>query len=305
MTQSRTVTASDGLALAVHAYTAIDPSRPTIVAIHGYPDNHRVWDGVADELAGRYNVVSYDVRGAGESGRPARRSGYRFAQLVADLGAVIDDLGVDRVHLVAHDWGSIQAWAAVTDDSVRHRVASFTSISGPHLNYAGAFLRSSARTPRGLFDVLRQLLASSYIGFFLCPGLPELTIWARVMTNVFALVELLGRPRGSGQPRAVTTRSIRDYLNGLNLYRANMPAPFLAPGKQLPQTTVPVQTLVARRDYFVSPPLQRFTGSIPPHGRIVPIEGGHWVVASHPGVIARLTAEWVDLTTGTRARDTV
>ena len=90
------------------------------------------------------------------------------------------------------------------------------------------------------------------------------------------------------------TRSIRDYLNGLNLYRANMPAPFLAPGKQLPQTSVPVQVLVARKDYFVSPPLQRFTGSIPAHGRVVPIEGGHWVVSSYPEVIAQLTAEWVD-----------
>ncbi|OBI14215.1 alpha/beta hydrolase [Mycobacterium sp. E2462] len=300
MTQSRVVTATDGIALAVHAYAPIDRSRPTVVAIHGYPDNHHVWDGVADELGGRYNVVAFDVRGSGESGTPARRSGYRFAQLVADIGTVIDSIGVDRVHLVAHDWGSIQAWAAVTDDSVAPKIASFTSISGPHLNYAGAFLRS-ARTPRGVIDVVRQVLASSYIGFFLCPGVPELTIWARATTSVFALVELLGRPRGSGQRRAATTRSLRDYLNGLNLYRANMPAPFLA--NRLPRTAVPVQTLVARRDYFVSPPLQRFTGSIPPHGRVVPIEGGHWVVASHPGVIARLTGEWVDQTAAARARD--
>ncbi len=103
---------------------------------------------MAHELAGKpYNVVAYDVRGAGESTRPAKRSGYLFAQLVSDIGAVIDSLGVGRVHLLAHDWGSIQAWAAVTDASVMGKVGSFTSISGPHLNYAGAFLRS-ARTPR-------------------------------------------------------------------------------------------------------------------------------------------------------------
>ena len=292
MTQSSTVIASDGVSLAVHARTDIDRRRPTILAIHGYPDNHHVWDGVADELGGRYNFVAYDVRGAGESSKPARRSGYRLPQLISDIGAVIDSLGVDEVHLVAHDWGSIQAWAAVTDDSVMGRVASFTSISGPHLNYAGRFLRSP-RTPRGVFDVLKQALASSYIWFFLCPGVPELAIWSRATVTVFAAVELIGRPRGGG-PRAAPTRSIRDYLNGLNLYRANMPAPFLAPGKQLPQTTVPVQVLVARKDYFVSPPLQRFTGSIPERGRVIPIEGGHWVVTSHPGVIAQLTAEWVN-----------
>ena len=95
--------------------------------------------------------------------------------------------------------------------------------------------------------------------------------------------------------RRAAYRSINDYLNGLNLYRANMPGPILAPGAQLPQTTVPVQVLVARKDYFVSPALQRFTGSIPPGSRVVPIEGGHWVVSSRPDVVARLTGEWVDL----------
>ncbi len=209
-----------------------------------------------------------------------------------DVGAVIDSLDVDEVHLLAHDWGSIQGWAAVTDDSVRGRIASLTSISGPHLNYAGRFLRS-ARTPREMADVAKQFLASGYIWFFLCPGAPEVAIRSRLVTKVFAAVERIGRP-GTPGPRGAAYRSIDDYLNGLNLYRANMPTPILAPPPQLPQTTVPVQVLVADKDYFVSPALQRFTGSIPPGGRVVPIEGGHWVVTSHPGVVARLTGEWVD-----------
>ena len=128
------VTASDGVTLAVHAYTEIDRQRPTLLAIHGYPDNHHVWDGVAAHLDGRYNFVAYDVRGAGESGCPDGRSGYRFPQLISDVGAVIDSLGVDQVHVLAHDWGSIQAWAAVTDQTVMTKVASLTSCSGPHLN---------------------------------------------------------------------------------------------------------------------------------------------------------------------------
>jgi pimeloyl-ACP methyl ester carboxylesterase len=290
-----TVTASDGVSLAVHAYNEIDNRRPTILAIHGYPDNHRVWDGVAAQLADRYNFVAYDVRGAGESTRPEGRSGYLFPQLVSDVAAVIDSLGVDQVHLLAHDWGSIQGWAAVTDDLVMGRIASFTSISGPHLNYAGRFLRSP-RTPRGVFDVVRQIVASGYIWFFLCPGVPEMAIRARATVKVLAAVELIGRRGARGQRRAATIRSIDDYLNGLNLYRANMPGPILAPPAELPKTSVPVQVLVARKDYFVTPALQRFTGSIPDGGRVVSIEGGHWVVASHPDVVARLTSEWADLT---------
>lgn len=289
------VTASDGATLAVHRYTEIDAARPTILAIHGWPDNHHLWDGVASELeenhAGRYNVVAYDVRGAGESSRPARRSDYAFAQLVSDIGAVIDSLGVGPVHLLAHDWGSIAAWAAVTDDAVMAKVASFTSISGPHLRYAGRFLRS-ARTPRAVGQVAMQLLGSLYIAFFLCPGLPELAFLSRVGVLVHRALERIGRPRGRRDP---TPRSITDYVTGLKLYRANMPGPMLSPGPRLPQTSVAVQTLVPRHDIFVTPALQRFTGAIPAGGRVIPIEGGHWVVTARPEVIAELTADWVDL----------
>jgi NAD(P)-dependent dehydrogenase (short-subunit alcohol dehydrogenase family)/pimeloyl-ACP methyl ester carboxylesterase len=286
------VTASDGIALAVHAYTEIDPQRPTVLAIHGWPDNHHLWDGVADELGGRYNFVAYDVRGAGESERPSGRSGYRFPQLISDVGAVIDSLGVGQVHLLAHDWGSIQGWAAVTDDAVMSKVASFTSISGPHLSYAGRFLRS-ARGPRGLFDVVRQFMASGYIWLFLCPGLPELMFRSGLGVKV---IDAFGRI-GNSSTRTQTlapARSTGDYVNGLNLYRANMPGPFLAPGAQLPQTNVPVQVLVPRMDIFVTPALQRFTGSIPLGSRVIPIEGGHWVVTSRPDVVARLAGEWID-----------
>jgi short-subunit dehydrogenase/pimeloyl-ACP methyl ester carboxylesterase len=300
MTTTSSITASDGVSLAIHRYTEIDAARPTILAIHGWPDNHHLWDGVAAELDkrcnGRYNVVAYDVRGAGESSRPAKRSGYAFPQLVSDVGAVIDSLEVDRVHLLGHDWGSIQAWAAVTDESVMGKVASFTSISGPHLQYAGAFLRSG-RTPRTLAQVARQLVFSGYIGFFLCPVVPELAFRSRLAVKVVEAVELIGRSSTRSQHRR-PPRSIADYVNGLNLYRANMPAPFLSPGSQLPTTTVGVQVLVPRQDLFVTPALQRFTGAIPGGGRVVPIEGGHWVVTSRPDVIARLTGEWVDRNIG-------
>ena len=52
--------------------------------------------------------------------------------------------------------------------------------------------------------------------------------------------------------------------------------------------------LVPRKDIFVTPALQRFTGAIPDGGRVITIEGGHWVVTARPDVVARLTAEWVE-----------
>ncbi len=300
MTINSGLTSSDGVALAVHRYTEVDTARPTILAVHGWPDNHHVWDPVAEEFArsypDRYNVVAYDVRGAGESSRPAKRSGYAFEHLVSDLGAVIDSLGVEQVHLLAHDWGSIQAWAAITDESVMNKIASFTSISGPHLQYAGVFLRS-ARTPRTLAQVARQLMGSAYIPFFLCPGVPEVAFRSRLGVKLVEAFERIGRS-STRSHRHATPRSITDYVNGLNLYRANMPGPMLSPGRELSKTSVPVQVLVPRKDIFVTPAVQRFTGTIPAGSRVISIEGGHWVVTSRPDVVARLTSEWVDRSGG-------
>jgi len=285
--------ASDGVSLAVHAYTELDPQRPTILAIHGYPDNHHIWDGVAEQLIelypGRYNVVAYDVRGAGASSAPAQRSGYRFPQLIDDVGAVIEHLGVDQVHLLGHDWGSIQGWAAITDAGVAAKVGSYTSISGPHLDYAGKFLRS-ARSPRTLADVIRQLLESSYIWLFLTPRVPEAAFRSGLGVRVLGWLDRIGR---SGKPQPAMPRGENDYVNGLNLYRANMPGPFLKPARPLPATDVAVQVLAPRLDLFVSPALQRFTGSIPAKHRVLDIDGGHWVVTDRPEVIARHTDEWV------------
>lgn len=287
------LTATDGVRLAVHRYGDADPSRPTVLSIHGWPDNYHVWDGVADLLADRFNVVAYDVRGAGDSEAPGDRSGYRFDQLVADTGAVIDHLDVGPVHLLGHDWGSIQGWAAVTDPVVMAKIATFTSISGPHLRYAGRFLRSP-RTPRAVAQVARQMLGSTYIWFFLCPGLPERTFRSGLGERLVGAIEKIGYSAHDGAFTSVP-RTERDYLNGLNLYRANMPRPLLAPGHELPPTSVAVQVLVPRQDHFVTPALQRFTGSIPAKNRVLTVDGGHWAVSSMPAQIARAAAEWIDL----------
>ncbi len=54
-----------------------NPEGPVLVALHGFPDNHPVWDGVAAELGDEFRFVTYDVRGAGESDKPTATSAYR------------------------------------------------------------------------------------------------------------------------------------------------------------------------------------------------------------------------------------
>ena len=76
---------ADGVRLAVQVRA--NAATPTVVAIHGYPDDHRVWDGVAADLAADHRVVTYDVRGAGASdapptprGLPPRPAGRRISR---------------------------------------------------------------------------------------------------------------------------------------------------------------------------------------------------------------------------------
>lgn len=274
-----TVTVSDGVRLAVRVHGPQDA--PTLVCVHGYPDNAALWDDVRRHLP-QFRVVTYDVRGAGDSDRPRRREAYRLDRLAEDLRSVIEATSPDRpVHLLAHDWGSIQAWHAVAGPWLRGKVASFTSISGPSLDHAFRWLRSGLRRPRRLPAVLRQLARSTYIGFFQLPGLPELA-WRT------GLVTALVRSREPAEPAPV----VADAVAGLNLYRANMPRALGRRGTPRP-VDVPVQVLAPRADPFVGVPLQTELGSWVPDLRVRCVPGGHWVVRADPARIAAATAEFV------------
>ena len=272
------VMSTDGAGIAV--YESGDPANPTIVAVHGYPDNHTVWDGVVERLADRFHVVTYDVRGAGESEKPRGRSAYRMAQLVDDFTTVINSVSPDApVHVLAHDWGSIQCWAAVTDPRLADRIASYTSMSGPSLDHAGTWMRNIREHPRGS---LSQLAHSYYIMFFQLPGLPEL------LARRGLIARGVRRAGGAG-----TEHMNEDALHGIQLYRSNM-LPRL--GRPQPATTdIPVQVLAPDQDPFASTALQ-FESPEPYVSNLTTrsIHGGHWVVSQRPELIARLTAEFVD-----------
>ena len=274
---ARRVTSTDGVQLAV--YEQGEPTAPTIVAVHGYPDNHSVWDGVAGLLSDRFHVVTYDVRGAGESDKPAARSAYRIPQLTDDLTAVLDAVSPNEpVHLLGHDWGSIQLWPGLASDQLAGRVASFTSISGPSLEYSGLWLRQIRKHPRA---TLRQFGHSYYIALFQLPVLPEV-----VVRSAFAGRQL--QAAGHTHPG----RRNDDKEHGVMLYRANA---FGSVGRPQPRpVSVPVQLIVPALDPFVTPQLavgaaEPWVADLTVHH----VDGGHWVVSAEPELIARLAAEHV------------
>jgi NAD(P)-dependent dehydrogenase (short-subunit alcohol dehydrogenase family)/pimeloyl-ACP methyl ester carboxylesterase len=281
------VTTTDGLALAV---TATGPKdAPTLVCVHGYPDNRSIWDGIVGELSGRYRVVTYDVRGAGNSQAPRTRSGYGLDQLSADLDAVIEAVCPDRpVHLLGHDWGSIQTWHAVTGDGPSARAASFTSISGPSLDLAALWMAGRGR--ERTVPMIRQSLSSAYIGWFHVPWLPEAMWRSAVGTRIGRAIGAIGSPGEGGLHRE------RDFINGLQMYRANMREHLGRPRPR--RTSVPVQVLTPTRDAFVTAALQESARLGADDIRILPVVGGHWIVRDRPAVVAALVDEHIRAVAG-------
>jgi NAD(P)-dependent dehydrogenase (short-subunit alcohol dehydrogenase family)/pimeloyl-ACP methyl ester carboxylesterase len=291
MPSERQVTSGDGVRIAV--YEQGDQHCPLVICVHGFPDNHAVWDGVVAQLAPRYRVVTYDVRGAGASDKPTDRAAYRLDRLELDFTAVLDAVGPRRpAHLIAHDWGSIQSWHFVTSDDLRGRIASFTSISGPDLDHAGHWFRSRVRpNPRALGQLARQLGSSYYIVLFQLPVLPE-----RILASNFAERMLASSAAVGRSARAVETNdtwSKTDRTIGIQLYRANMLGRRGAPARRT--TDIPVQVIAPTADIFVGAALQHaaprpFASDL----RTRTISGGHWVVSARPDVVARCAAELID-----------
>ncbi|MCR6484223.1 SDR family oxidoreductase [Amycolatopsis sp. OK19-0408] len=276
------MTASDGVRLSVDVDGREDG--PTVVLVHGYPDNRSMWAGVVAELRGEHRVVTYDVRGAGQSDKPPGRTSYRLDQLADDLRAVVDEVQpTGKVHLVAHDWGSIQTWHAVTGEGLRGRVASYTSLSGPSLDHAGAWFRAQLTrpTPKRLKNALNQFLHSWYILAFQLPLIPDL-LWR---------TGLLGKQIQRMEPDAAPPVK-SDGLHGLELYRANM---FTRLSRPAPRPAdVPVQVLAPTGDAYVTTPLQTEVTRWVPDLRIRRIVGTHWVTRAKPAVVARAAAELIE-----------
>ncbi|GAA4005324.1 SDR family oxidoreductase [Allokutzneria multivorans] len=281
-------------------YESGAPDRPTVLLVHGYPDDHHVWDRVAQRLRGKFHVVTYDTRGTGTSAGPKERSGYRLEHLGEDLLAVADAVSPDRpVHVVGHDWGSIQAWEAVTDPAARHRIASYTTISGPCLDHVGHWTRSRLRrpSPRGLRQLISQQLHSLYILFFHIPVLPAL-LWRTVIARNWA--RLLWRTEKIKFDRPTRVLA-KDGVLGMELYRANMVPRLKNPRER--RTTVPVQAITPLHDRYVTPVLAEDLERWVPELWRRPLAAGHWAPLSHPEAVARMVEEFVEhVETGTSTR---
>jgi pimeloyl-ACP methyl ester carboxylesterase len=117
-----------------HAYAEIGDVRlhyvtagqgPAVVLLHGWPQTWYMWRDVMSGLASRYRVIAPDLRGLGDSSRPA--NGYDKKTLAQDIWHLVHDvLCEESLCVVGHDWGGPTAFAlAAQHREVVRRVAIF------------------------------------------------------------------------------------------------------------------------------------------------------------------------------------
>ena len=275
----------DGVDLAVRTWSS-DKS-PTVVLVHGYPDANHVWEKVAERLSRDFKVVAYDVRGAGNSSIPKDRAAYKLRQLRDDLHAVMDAVCPnEKVHLVGHDWGSIQTWESVTDPGAEQRIASYTTLSGPCLDHVGQWMKARLREQK-VGTVLNQLAHSWYIGAFQLPVLAP-TLWKVGLAKAWP--QLLRRSENLHSETSATQQ--QDGIHGIELYRANMRPALLKPRERY--TKVPVQLIVAREDNYVRPAMLEDLHLWTDRLWRRELDCGHWgPLLQHPDVTARWIREFI------------
>lgn len=101
----------------VELNVAVGGSGPAVVLLHGFPQTHYMWRAVARQLADQHTVVVPDLRGYGESSKPAEDGADTYSKrtMGQDVVAVAGALGHDRFGLVGHDRGALVGARAALD----------------------------------------------------------------------------------------------------------------------------------------------------------------------------------------------
>ena len=113
---------------------------PALLLLHGHPQSHAMWHAVAEPLAQRFTVVAADLRGYGDSARPADSADhavYSKRAMAADMVALMQELGFDDFLLCAHDRGARVAHRLALDHPARVRRMMLLDIAPTLAMYEG------------------------------------------------------------------------------------------------------------------------------------------------------------------------
>ncbi len=257
-------------------YEVTGEGRP-VVLLHGFPDCGRLWRHQVPVLAeAGFKVIVPDLRGYGRSDKPTEVESYGLQWLAGDVLAVMSDAGVERAHVVGHDWGAGLAWVlgAVAGERVDH--LAVLSVGHPATFRANGFEQHEKSWYMLLFQFAgiaeEWLSANDWANF---------RAWGRHPDTDAVIAEL--EANGSLTP-------------GLNYYRANIPPEsYLQTGREIPPIQVPTMGVWSSGDFALTE--TQMTGSaanVAGPWRYERLDGpGHWMQLEAPDEVNRLLIDFL------------
>lgn len=245
---------------AAHAHAS-----EAVVFVHGNPGSSEDWRALVTEVGSFARAIAVDMPGFGQADKPDIFN-YTVAGYADHLDAVLDMLGVTRVHLVLHDFGGAWGLAWATRNPARVASVSLFNI-GILPGYRWHFMARLWRTP--------------WLGEFV-----------QATTNAFSFRQLLRFRQIRPLPEAFIARMITDYDAGtrravLRLYRATGPAEvedFSASAvAALRPRPIPALVIWGERDPFIPARFAEIQREAFPDLRVVRLpDSGHWAFADDP-----------------------
>jgi pimeloyl-ACP methyl ester carboxylesterase len=181
-----------------------------VFLLHGFPETSYEWRSQLPVLASAgYRAVAPNQRGYSAGARPEDVADYEMTFLVDDVLRMADELGVERFHLVGHDWGAAVAWVVAV--TAPERLISLTTLSVPHPDAFATVLADMTSC---------QYSASAYFDFFVMP-----TSQTTILANDAAFFRdaLLGTVDEAVVDQYLAVLGTEEALGAaLNWYRANV-----------------------------------------------------------------------------------
>lgn len=144
-------------------YEVLGEGEP-VVLLHGFTASSAQWQytGIAGELAKDYQVILVDLRGHGKSDKPHGSEAYSLEHRLSDINAVLDDLHLDRAHLLGYSMGGWLAFGMAAQ--YPERVSSLIAGGAhPFDESAEPFRHVSGGDPQAFIEALEAFIGETIV----------------------------------------------------------------------------------------------------------------------------------------------
>ena len=272
----------DANGIRVHVAEAGPPDAPPVLLLHGWPQHWFMWHHVLGALNGEYRLLAPDLRGFGWTEAPGH--GYDGETFAADQIALLDALGLERVHVVGHDWGG---WTAMLLGILHaERVDRMVVCNAPH-----PWPRLSAR-------VALESWRSWYTWVIATPGLGRLVLEQPCIARTILRRGNVGTPF-DGQELRLYVDSFREppraeAIQKLYRYYQRAVREGLSGRWRHERLTVPTLLLFGARDRYLSTKLLPGYEPYVDEMRLELVsDSGHFIVNEKPDLVVERTRDWL------------